>query len=222
MFPGITPYVMGHIDRLLADNQFFRVERVIDVGCGMGKFTIPLAAKGLPIEGLDLSPYLLRELEKANNSGSFIPTHIADILAPPTALQKKFDAVCGFFMLHHVIDLKQAFKGVQKLIKPGGTIAFIDVNGLCPLYYLQVILTPSMRWKAEKGIIQITKKKLTNALRQTGFVNIRINNYGLLPPLLKNCSLVAPADRLSERIPIIQPFSSFTSISAKAPEVFGE
>ena len=35
----------------------------LDIGCGMGKFTIPLASQAYQIDGLDISPYLLRELE---------------------------------------------------------------------------------------------------------------------------------------------------------------
>jgi len=48
------------IDRLLAlsGND---PRRVLDLGCGPGRHTIPLAQKGLEVTGVDLSSFLLDE-----------------------------------------------------------------------------------------------------------------------------------------------------------------
>ncbi len=214
MRPRTTPYVLNHIEHLIKDNALNKTQHILDVGCGMGKFTIPLAEKGYDVSGLDLSSYLLNELQSANQSGREIPCYQSDIHMPLEEITHKFDVVSGFFMLHHLHNLHLAFQGVRKLLKDGGKVCFIDVNAFCPLYYLQVTLAPTMSWRAEKGILNMRNTLLTHALREAGFKKIQIQNYGAMPPFIKNTALGNKIEKVFDRLPFCQPFAAFKSISA--------
>ena len=106
MQPGTTPYIANHVERFIKFAALSKTENILDVGCGMGKFTIPLAHLGYNMEGLDLSPVLLDSLNSQSGQSVNIPTHQADILSPPDFLNNRFDKVTGFFMLHHLIDIE--------------------------------------------------------------------------------------------------------------------
>lgn len=214
MVPNASPYVENHVERLIHEIGLDKADQVLDVGCGMGKFTIPLADRGYQVEGLDLSPYLLDQLTAANAGGRAIPVHCADILCPPETLKRRYHAVSGFFMLHHLVNLEIAFKRIGELLKTGGRIGFIDVNPLCALYYLQIFLSPTMRWKAEKGMVHLNDRNIEKSLIQAGFSNIRIGNYGILPPPLKNHPLGGWLESRFDRIGLLKPFAAFKWITA--------
>jgi 2-polyprenyl-3-methyl-5-hydroxy-6-metoxy-1,4-benzoquinol methylase len=214
MLPDTSPYVENHVDRVIDCAQLHKDDLILDIGCGMGKFTLPLARRGFRMEGLDLSPVLLEELSKRNPTQAEVPTHCADVLYPPTHLKDRFDKVTGFFMLHHLVDIEAAFRQVRTLLKHDGKVVFLDVNPYCALYYFQIFLSPSMRWKAERGMLNLTPKKLVSSLQAADFKNVAIRRYGILPPPLRNRSFGPALDNLFDKIPFSEPVAAFQLISA--------
>lgn len=154
-------------------------EKMIEVGCGMGRFTLPIAQKQKNIQGLDISPALLEALQKRMPS---IPVHCADILLPPKNLEKQFDIALGYFVLHHLPDPKKAFASISSLLKPRGKIFFIEPNPFNLLYYLQILFHPKMRWKNERYMLKMRKKTILEAL--TDFSEIKVERFGFFPPFL--------------------------------------
>lgn len=215
MLPDTTPYIENHVDRVVSFAGLSTEEEILDVGCGMGKFTLPLAARGYRVQGLDLSPVLLEQLTQRNNTSVQIPTHCADILMPPQAVKDRFDVVTGFFMLHHLIDLEASFEQVHGMLRRGGRVVFLDVNPLCFLYYLQIFLSPSMSWSAEKGILNLTREKINAGLENAGFQDVTIARYGILPPPLRNRFFGQALDDVFDGMRIFRPVSAFQLISAQ-------
>jgi 2-polyprenyl-3-methyl-5-hydroxy-6-metoxy-1,4-benzoquinol methylase len=215
MLPARSPYIENHLDRLLAFAALRQDEKILDVGAGMGKYTLPLARRGFAVEALDLSPVLLETLSKSGGAELGIATHCADLLQDQPALAGRYDVVTGFFMLHHLIDIRAAFRQIHTLLRPGGRIAFLDVNPLCPLYYLQIFLTPSMRWSVEKGILNLTRRQVSHALTTAGFENLRLTNFGILPPPLRNRLGGATFERSFDALTPLRGFAAFQLIAAE-------
>lgn len=211
----VSSYIRNHIEKLIAFGEFNDQLSILDVGCGMGKYTIPLAQKGYNIEGLDLSPILLETLKVFCEKDIHIPTHCFDVLNPPDSFSKTYDIVMGCFMLHHLIDLNLAFKQFNLLLNKHGKVVFIDVNPFCPLYYLQIILSPSMRWRAEKGMLQLTPTKIRAYLKVAGFKNIKITKFGISPRFIRNLFFGKTIDNLFDAIPFLRNFAAFQLISAE-------
>ena len=147
-----TPYAQRHLDVVLAAARIAPGDRVVDVGCGPGKYTVGLAARGFDVTGLDLTPALLDQLREAAPDVTAVE---GDLIDPPAELHETFDVVTGFFVLHHLDDLDAAVAGGRRLAKPGGRVVFIEPNAWFPGFYVQVTLTPGMGWRAEKGIVHM-------------------------------------------------------------------
>ena len=97
----IVPRQSRHLRRQLDETMrvagISSADRVLEVGCGMGRFTLMLAERGVHVEGLDLSPGLLDRLRAYGGERFDIPLHCADALEPPAALRDAFDVVAGVF-----------------------------------------------------------------------------------------------------------------------------
>ncbi len=96
---------------------------VLELGCGTGRITIPIAREGHEIIGLDISDKLLnRAKDKAKNEGldiNWIKGDMRDF-----SLDKRFDLIfIPFNSIHHILtleDLEKVLNNVRKHLKPEG------------------------------------------------------------------------------------------------------
>jgi SAM-dependent methyltransferase len=209
MRPAETPYLQRHVDELLRVADVRVDDHLLEVGCGMGRYTLILAQRGLRAEGLDLSPVLLDRL-RAFDGGRFnIPLHCADVAASPPDLHACFDAVVGFFTLHHVHDLTLCFQAIVQLLKPGGRVVFLEPNPFNPLYYVQMVVTPGMTWQGDGGIVRMRPEVVFGAMRRAGLANLTLDRFGFFPPRLANAHWGPAAEVALERLPVLRPVLPF-------------
>jgi ubiquinone biosynthesis O-methyltransferase len=101
---------------------------VLDIGCGVGYYAIPLAHKCKHITGIDISEHNIKlakeyaqELSITNTT--FEARDIFDFR--PSVL---FDVVYMITVLMHIEDIDRAFKTIRSFLKPGGVLLISDLN----------------------------------------------------------------------------------------------
>lgn len=101
--------------------EMLRGRRVLDLGCGMGRFMEVAADAGAEVIGVDLS----RAVEAAwRNLGHRENVHVvqADVFGLPFEDQS-FDFVFSIGVLHHTPDTQDAFMQLPRLLRAGGRIS---------------------------------------------------------------------------------------------------
>lgn len=214
MVPRESNYLANHLNRLIDETGISKTDDILEIGCGMGRYTIPLLNRGYKVTGLDISEGLLTGLAKTAPAGTTIELICADIADLPEQADKKYDVVLGFFTLHHVHDLTLVFKAVRRVLKKGGKAVFLEPNPRNPLYYLQIAFTPGMRWSMERGLIRLTKSKVVSLLSETGFTDIELKRFGFFPPFVANTVIGPGFESALERIPLLKPILPFQIFSA--------
>lgn len=101
-------------------------ERVLDAGCGLGRWTAELDATGARVIGIDVHAPLL---EQARISSPHAEFHAADLLTWSPA--EPFDAIYAFATLHWVHPPNAAARALQRMLKPAGRLA-VAFGGLSP------------------------------------------------------------------------------------------
>jgi SAM-dependent methyltransferase len=211
MVPEATPYVARQVDELLRCAGIKPGDRVIEIGCGMGRYSLPLLARGVAVEGLDISARLLERL-RAHAPAEVLPLHCRDVLDCAEDMAAQYDAVIGFFTLHHLHDLRLSFGAMTRLLRPGGTLAFLEPNAYNPLYYVQMLLTPGMTWQGDGGLVRMRSGAVFAAMQDAGLVHATVTRFGFFPPFLTNRPAGARAERILEAVPIwraLLPFQLF-------------
>ena len=96
--------------------------RVLEIGIGTGRISIPLMRRGLRVSGVDLSILMMKRLleklpEKATRPG-LIQADAARLPLCPAC----FDAVFAVHVFHLIAGWQQAAAEIQRVLHPGGAL----------------------------------------------------------------------------------------------------
>jgi SAM-dependent methyltransferase len=213
---GETPCVRRHFAKTIEPLGLPSGARVLELGCGMGRFTELLLARGLEVTALDLSPYLIDRLRSQLGDRGRLTAVAGRSEDVRNLVPRGFDAVVGFFFLHHLRGFDETFAGARAVLAPGGKLAFCEPNAFNPLVYLQVTFTPGMSWKGEPSVPRMRPSVVFPALSRQGFGNVRTELYGALPPVLSNTGPGRQLERAIEWVRPLRPFSAYRTFLADA------
>lgn len=105
-------------------------EKILDVGCGTGVFTLDYLAAGAEVVGLDISLPMLALAERKAAGFPFTAVQ-GDMLTLPFA-DASFDKAVSVTALEFIEDEKKAVGELFRVTKPGGVIVVGTLNSLSP------------------------------------------------------------------------------------------
>jgi len=122
-FPSTIDPRIYHVKLIRQHLGDLRGRRVLDVGCGKGRFArlFHQQEPAAEIWGLDISEEMLR----------FVPEGIHTRAGSMTELpfdDAFFDAAYATESLEHAVEIEKAVSEICRVVKPGGRIAIIDKN----------------------------------------------------------------------------------------------
>lgn len=216
-------YAQNIVGEVLARIRLSSYKKILEVGCGSGRFTLHLLCKGLSLTALDLSEEMLNKLRQASHQLALEPDQLllrsgdiseAEILFK----QQQFDAIIGFFFLHHLEDIRSGVEFLSRVLREGGELIFVEPNRLNPLFLAQIFLCKDMTWKGEKGTFRHGVRGYRQCFEACGFAEIEIGKFGFFPPqILDNFPITLRVEKWLQGFPFMKIFLPFLLISAKKP-----
>lgn len=168
----ITRQIAVEFDRDLTTPAPFAGLRILDIGCGGGLLSEPMARLGADVVGADAAARNIPVAQiHAQQSGLTIDYRhcTAEDLV---AAGEQFDVVLNMEVVEHVADPQSFLTTCQQLLKPGGLMVCSTLNRN-PKSYLMAIIGAEyvMRW-LPKGTHEwskfITPDELYDLLRKAG------------------------------------------------------
>lgn len=101
-------------------DEFFRGKKVLDAGCGNGRFAYYAAKYGAEVWAIDLGSAVEVARRNTEQAGE-VQVVQADLHRPPFA-QESFDFIYSIGVLHHLPEPEEAFQELLRYLKPGGEI----------------------------------------------------------------------------------------------------
>lgn len=127
---------------------------VLDVGCGAGRFTIPLAQRGMKVVGIDYSPEMIRladhyvEVHSKNLPRPMFVQHLCCDFINEFSPEATFDVVLAIGVLDYLRDpiplmrkMKEVTRGVMVISFPARYTPQMPIRKMwlatknCPVYF---------------------------------------------------------------------------------------
>jgi len=122
-FPATIDPRIYHVKLIREHLGDLRGKRVLDVGCGKGRFARVFLEQEPAAElwGLDISPEMLRSAPETmqTRAGSMTEMPFEDDF---------FDGAYATESLEHAVEIERAVAEICRVVKPGGRIVVIDKN----------------------------------------------------------------------------------------------
>lgn len=168
----ITSQIAAEYDRNLADSLPFKGLRILDIGCGGGLLSEPMARLGAEVVGADAAarniPVAMVHAEQSGLNIDYRHTTAEDL----AAAGELFDVVLNMEVVEHVADPLAYLTACQRLLKPGGLMICSTLNRNAKSFMMAIVGAEHvMRW-LPKGTHDwkkfITPDELYELIRQAG------------------------------------------------------
>ena len=115
------------VERLLSQIDLRNVEKVLEVGCGIGMLTSYLVEKyKWKVTGIDLDPEQIERAKKDNKENEKLIFLEADV-TKLSFENNEFDMVLSFDVLHHIPNWDKALNEIIRVLRPKGFYILNDL-----------------------------------------------------------------------------------------------
>ena len=168
----ITSQIAAEFDRDLTKPSAFEGLRILDIGCGGGLLSEPMARLGAEVVGADAAerniPVAKVHAEQSGLNIDYRHTTAEDM----AAAGEQFDVVLNMEVVEHVADPLAYLTACRELLKPGGLHVCSTINRNPKSYVMAIVGAEHiMRW-LPKGTHEwnkfITPDELFDLLRNAG------------------------------------------------------
>ena len=188
----ITGQIAAEFGRDLADRMPFEGLRILDIGCGGGLLSEPMARLGATVVGADAAegniPVARVHAEEQGLEIDYRHTTAEEL----AEAGEQFDAILNMEVVEHVADPLAYLTACQRLLKPGGLMICSTLNRNPKSYMMAIIGAEHvMRW-LPKGTHDwakfITPDELFELLEKAGLDPVDRKGF-VFNPLLWNWSI---------------------------------
>lgn len=121
----LNSFEQGKVIELLGD---VRGKKILDVGAGTGRLSIPLHKMGANVVAVDSSEEMLKVLQKkCAGVSTGVSTLVADAEDLPFE-DNLFDITIATFLIVHLKDPSRFFDEVYRVLKEGGMFLVTNIN----------------------------------------------------------------------------------------------
>jgi len=101
-------------------------KRVLDVGCGEGRYARLLSGRGATVVGIDPTPELLAVARRRHPAGDYRPASGESL---PFG-EAEFDVVLCYLSLVDIADDSSAIAEMCRVVRPGGEVVLVTISNV--------------------------------------------------------------------------------------------
>ncbi|HQZ12781.1 MAG TPA: bifunctional 2-polyprenyl-6-hydroxyphenol methylase/3-demethylubiquinol 3-O-methyltransferase UbiG [Devosia sp.] len=135
----IRDHAISHFGRDSGVRRPLEGLRILDIGCGGGLLSEPMARLGATVVGIDPAEENIRIASVHAEAGGVAVDYRAATSEQLAAAGEKFDIVLAMEVIEHVDNVPLFVKSCTDLVKPGGLLVMATINRTPRAYALAIV-----------------------------------------------------------------------------------
>lgn len=209
-------YYLPFLDRWVPTNG-----NALELGCGTGVYTEWLSGRGCTVDAMDISQKMINQAQHRCPNARFFtgdcedPAKTISSSVPPSG----YDVIVGINTISYYVDKKRTLQRLFELLKPGGSLVVIDMNGASIYYDLMTFLGINEMRQWSREISESNASNLQSMLNEANFILEDVQTFAFIPNGLSaiTVALLKPIDHLLGALPFIQSIAMRVAYSARKP-----
>lgn len=145
---------------------------ILDIGCGGGLISEPLARMGAKVTGIDPGQLNIAIAQSHAEESKLAIDYRTTTVEELSETGITFDAVVCLEVVEHVPDVAAFVTACSALVRPGGALVFSTINRTVKSYLFAIVAAEYVLQWLPKGTHQwerfVTPDELTNAMKNAG------------------------------------------------------
>jgi 2-polyprenyl-6-hydroxyphenyl methylase / 3-demethylubiquinone-9 3-methyltransferase len=146
---------------------------ILDVGCGGGVLSEPLARLGARVTGLDPAPTNIAVARLHAERSGVAVEYRGEPVEAVAARAETFDLVLAMEVVEHVADVPAFVRACGQAVRPGGLLVLATINRTLHAFALAIVGAEYVLGWLPKGTHEwdrfVTPEELTDAIEAAGF-----------------------------------------------------
>jgi ubiquinone/menaquinone biosynthesis C-methylase UbiE len=215
--PGL--YWMQHkIHTAFTLAGFSKGDRLLEVGCTAGSYTMFLARQGYDVTGLDISSEAIAAAQVVAkdlrlSTAQFMAADVDDMKDTPN---NAFDGAFSFSALRYLPDPVRSLTEIRRVVRPGARVVVDFPNKYCPWFEFLKFLVGDERHIHDHTY---STGQVIQMMRASGFINLRAKRIIFFAKQFPGqlVYLYRLVDNLVERAPLINQFAGIIMCKGEKP-----
>ena len=150
---------------------------ILDVGCGAGLLSEPLARLGAAVTAIDPAAASIAAARAHAEAGGLAVDYRAETVEAVAAAGRDFDVVVAMEVVEHVPDVDLFLRGLAAVTRPGGLVLLSTLNRTWRAYALAIVGAEYVLGWLPRGTHDwdkfVTPDELRDGLRRAGLARFR-------------------------------------------------
>lgn len=179
---AVDKYVWG-----LWGNELSKHSMVLEVGCGNGRISRPLARDGAVVIGVDISRGMLRKaIEEARTAGLETAFYVMGDAENLPLKDELFDGCVIYGVLHHLASPPDCLKEVSRVLEPGAQLYALENNRSIFRGLFDLLVKLKKLWEEHPSEHYVMSQAQVASWGRDARIRIRTRTMIYLPPHFTN------------------------------------
>ncbi|HCU06762.1 MAG TPA: bifunctional 3-demethylubiquinol 3-O-methyltransferase/2-polyprenyl-6-hydroxyphenol methylase [Holosporales bacterium] len=175
--PVRLSFIKDHLTRIKKldtdSGQPYKELSILDVGCGPGLLSEPLARLGAHVTGIDASDHFLKAAVNHAAEQKLSIDYQLSSIEDTLKKSKKYDVVCALEVIEHVDNVDRFLQSCMELLKSDGVLFISTLNRTFMSYLKAIVLAENILKWVPTGTHDwkrfLTPAEIAHTLREGGF-----------------------------------------------------
>jgi len=135
----VRDHLAAHFGRDVTGRTPFAGLSLLDIGCGGGLVSEPMARLGFAVTGVDAAAENIAVAQDHAGAQGLAVSYRCDTAEALVAEGARFDAVLALEVVEHVAQPAEFLRSIGRLVRPGGAVILSTLNRTAKAYALGIV-----------------------------------------------------------------------------------